>query len=204
MCLRSRLRRLRLLTALCVTLSCVATIAAAQEAAKPRFTDRLLHLEGRLGFGTLVGSVGLTAGVNAVDWLEVGAGAQLPIAGLVVAGYARFRPLYWTTSARRLHALTIELGYSTGPSNVLGPFVFGHAEYDSRAGYLHEASTDRAHFAQLELGWETRSARDFALRFAGGVAMAVRGDWRCEGAEGYKVTCPDPIAIPTFTVGLGF
>jgi hypothetical protein len=196
-------RRLPLLAALCVELTCVATIAEAQEAAKARFTDKPLHLEARLGFGTLVGLVGVTAGVNAVDWLEIGVGAGAPVVPVVVGAYARFRPLYWATSERRLHALTVELGCSTGPSSVWGGFELFQGESDPRFGSLQEASANRADFAQLELGWETRSAGGTTIRFAGGVAVSIHGDWSCEVGDGYDVTCPDPIAIPTFTFGVG-
>jgi hypothetical protein len=177
--------------------------------AGPRFADTVPHLELRVGGGTLVGLIGATVGANVEDWLELGGGAGFGLGGPAGGAYARFRPARLASArGRRLHAVTAEVGYSLSKfawSSEQGN-LFSAMGHDSRR---EERTADLAHFAQYDVGWETRSAGGFSLRVAIGVAIMLNsGNLKCKQMDGGNVVaeanCPSGFALPTLTFGVGF
>src|SRR6185436_17859549 len=98
------------------------------------------------------------------------------LGGLAGGGYARFRPVRGVTSGGRLHALTGEVGYSLSKFRS-SPDLFSAMGHDSR---YEERTAELAHFAQLDMGWETRSTSGFTLRIAIGLAFMLNpGSMKC-------------------------
>ncbi|HYQ29338.1 MAG TPA: hypothetical protein VER04_19040 [Polyangiaceae bacterium] len=164
------------------------------------FGARPFMLELRTGVATIVGLFGASASFDPWSRLCVGAGFGANSSGMQVAGFARLRPLvfigrHWA----RLHAVGLELGYSTGP----------YSDYHPDLGTDHsgEPSTtfsyDRVHWLQPQITYETRSSGGLNLLVGVGVAIpfAAQGyhcldEKLCSGSELF--------VLPTFTVGLGW
>jgi hypothetical protein len=117
-----------------------------------------------------------------------------------VAAFARLRPLVFMGRRwARLHAVGLELGYSTGPYSDYNP--------DLGAGHTGDPSTtysyDRVHWFQPQITYETRSYRGFNLLAGIGVEipLATQGYHCFDG----KLCAENKLGVlPTFTLGLGW
>jgi hypothetical protein len=170
----------------------LARLVRTEKTPMLRFGQTPLHAEARFGFGTLVGFAGGTLGYNLHDRLEVGAGAGWASGGLALAAYARGRPIRGMGRGS-LHALTVELGYSTSAYDEFEPFA------------ERQVLSDRAHWFQFDLGWETQAPGGFSFRLAAGLATLLNpSGLYCENGEGEREECsPGARCLPTFTIGLG-
>jgi hypothetical protein len=157
----------------------------------------LLELRG--GVSTIVGLVGVTASFDPFSRLTLGAGFGANTSGMQFAGFARVRPLIVTAGrSARLHAVGVELGYSTGP------FRDYIAATGTGADSTHSTySYDRVQWLQPQITYETRSYRGFNLLAGVGVEIPLK--W-----QGYQ--CIDPWrcgsnhigTLPTITFGVGW
>jgi len=162
------------------------------------FAARPVMLELRAGISTIVGLLGATASFDPWSRLALGAGIGANTSGVQLAGFARVRPLVFKAKRRlRLHAVGIELAYSTGPfQDALPPSGLG--EHTPSAAY------DRVHWLQPQITYETRSYHGFNLLAGLGVEIPL-------ASRGYH--CLDPSScdshhhistMPTITVGFGW
>jgi len=164
------------------------------------FAARPIMLELRTGVATVVGLFGATASFDPWSRLCLGAGLGANSSGAQLAAFGRVRPLVFMGKRwARLHAVGLELGYSTGP--------FSNAFIDSRAdpsgGSGPTYSYDRVHWLQPQITYETRSYRGFNLLAGIGVEipLATQG-YHCLKEE---LCAENEIGVlPTFTVGLGW
>ncbi len=154
-------------------------------------------LELRAGIATIVGLIGVTASFDPWSRLSLGVGMGANTSGMQLAGFARVRPLVFMAKRwARLHAVGIELGYSTGPFQYSLP-PSGLGENVPIADY------DRVHWLQPQLTYETRSYRGLNLLAGVGVEIPL-------ASSGYQ--CRDEKScgsnhlgtLPTVTVGLGW
>ena len=153
----------------------------------------------RSGIATVVGLFGATVSFDPISRLSLGAGFGANTSGVQLAAFARVRPLVFTGRRwARLHAVGLELGYSTGPfRDYLAPAGDGPDESLSTYSY------DRVHWLQPQITYETRSYRGFNLLGGVGVEIPI-------ARRGY--TCLDPMrcneqplgVLPTITVGVGW
>jgi len=163
------------------------------------FAARPFMLELRGGVSTIVGLLGATASFDPWSRLCLGAGLGGNTSGLQVAAFARLRPLIFMGKRwARLHAVGLELGYSTGPYSDQ-TFTSGAGHSDSSASY----SYDRVHWLQPQITYETRSYRGFNLLAGAGAAFPL---W----SKGYQCLAPSRCdsnqigPLFTVTVGLGW
>jgi hypothetical protein len=105
---------------------------------------------------------------------------------MVVGAHLRVRPMVrMAVRSRRLHAVSVEIAYSGGPFH-----------YESRP--IHSSTTtfvdtDWAHWAQFDVGWETRAESGFSLRVAPGVAGALnKADQVCSSQDFPVSGPPEP------------
>jgi hypothetical protein len=163
------------------------------------FAARPVLLELRGGLGTIVGFGGATVSFDPWSRLAIGAGLGASTSGLQLAAFLRVRPLVFIRQRRaRLHALGLEIGYSTGPfRDFLAPAGDGlRPAYDSY-------SWDRVHWIEPQLTYETRSYRGFNVLCGLGAEIPI-------ATQGYH--CTDPAlcparriaVLPTVTVGIGW
>jgi hypothetical protein len=161
------------------------------------FAARPLLTEARLGMATLVGGAGATASFDPWSRLAFGAGFGANEAGLQLAGFARFRPLVAISGrSARLHALTLELAYSTGPYDNSMLSVDGSGLTEPTWSY------DRAGWLQPEVAYETRSFGGFNLRVGTGFAILLHDT----GGECISAPCDvqRPSVLPSVSVALGY
>ena len=162
------------------------------------FAARPVTLELRGGVGTVVGLVGVTVSFDPWSRLALGVGLGANTSGFQLAGFVRVRPLVFLQRRHeRLHALGLEVGYSTGPFR---DFSLGLADGQSPNGSY---SWDRVHWIQPQITYETRSYRGFNLLVGVGAAIPIaeRG-YRCLDVS---LCSPSHIsAQPTVTVGVGW
>lgn len=140
-------------------------------------SSRYLRARSHLGYATPVGEVGLTADYSfAPEWalgagLGIGSGLNGP--SPQVAAIARLRPWHGFQDA-----FVTNLSYSTG----------GYEFFDLKLpmgggvpGDPHDTTgADRAHWIQLDVGWERRAAGGFSIRLTTGFAVMLNpGDLRC-------------------------
>ncbi|HYQ04638.1 MAG TPA: hypothetical protein VER96_38455 [Polyangiaceae bacterium] len=162
------------------------------------FALRPVMFELRTGGATIVGLFGATASFDPWSRLSLGGGFGVNSAGVQVAGFARLRPLVFMGHRRaRLHAVGVELGYSTGAyQDYTLDSLYGIGSYLT---YRY----DRVHWLQPQLTYETRSYRGFNVLGGVGVALPV-------AKQGYH--CLDQSycgqthisVLPTFTLGVGW
>jgi len=161
-----------------------------------RFAALPCLLEGRGGIGTIVGLVGFTAAVD-LGRIVLGGGAGISGGGPQMGAYARVRPLVFMRHASlRLHALGVEVGYSTGGAT---RFV-GLTE-----GPTANAHWNWVHWIQPQLSYETRTWNGFSLLAGIGVAVPVaRSGYHCL-SEPSATPCSHALsAMPTLTGALGY
>lgn len=164
------------------------------------FAARPFMLELRTGVATIVGWFGATGSFDPWSRLSLGAGLGANTSGLQVAAFARVRPLVFTAKRRaRLHAVGLELGYSTGPFSDVPLDLGADHTGSSHASY----SYDRVHWLQPQITYETRSYHGFNVLAGVGVEVPL-------ATQGYhcldeKLCAENKIGVlPTFTVGLGW
>jgi hypothetical protein len=174
----------------------------------PHFDDRRWQAEIRFGGGTTVGLLGLVGEVNLLDRMALGAGLGFNELGAALGAHARWRALVFR-GRQSLHALTIELAYSqtryAGQPGLVPSMCDGSPDDPQSSCFDPPVVPVRAHWAQLEFGWEARLPSAFTLRVAtGGAWLLHRIDWRCEfeNAEAPCRSDPDP-AVPVVTLALG-
>jgi hypothetical protein len=163
------------------------------------FDDQLLHFEVRFGFGTLVGLAGAVSALELHDRLTVGGGMGVTTGGLAFGAFARVRPIAGARRSGRLHALTIECGYSLSQLRMPAPssWLTSWPERHSAIG------SDLAQFLQFEVGWETKASSGFNLRLGLGIAGLLNpSSFRCEVVGSEPRSCGN-LTVPTFTVGVG-
>jgi hypothetical protein len=162
-----------------------------------RFALRPYLLEGRIGAGNVVGLVGVTAAVDLLGRVVVGAGAGLNVQGLQLGAYVRGRPaVFLNSTGYRLHAVALELGYCAGPYSPWAVLV-GDAVTPSGIDRW-----DWAHWIQPSVGWETRSWNGVNAVVAVGYAFPVHSSgYRCVGDYPCRA---DLFAIPTISASLGY
>ena len=97
----------------------------------------------------------------------------------------------------RLHAVGLELGYSTGPFSDQTPDLGGHG--DPHVTY----SYDRVHWFQPQLTYETRSYRGFNLLAGIGVEIPLATHGYHSLDEAHRSESAIGV-LPTFTVGVGW
>ena len=164
------------------------------------FAARPFMLELRIGVATIVGMFGATASFDPWSHLCLGVGLGANSSGLQVATFARLRPLVFRGRRwARLHAIGLELGYSTGPYSDYKPELGADHTGDPRTTY----SYDRVHWLQPQVTYETRSYRGFNLLAGVGVEIPL-------STQGYhcleeRLCAANKLGVlPTFTVGLGW
>jgi hypothetical protein len=165
-----------------------------------RFRARPMLFEVRTGFATVVGLAGATLSYDVLNRLALGVGFGANTSGLQVAAFARVRPLVFVSKRwTRLHAIGLELAYSTGPFR----------DYTAPAGEPHGAlfgatsSWDRVSWVQPQLTYETRSYRGFNLLAGVGAEIPVQhSGYHCID----RLQCsPNKLtALPTISIGLGW
>jgi hypothetical protein len=170
---------------------------AAEVEREGRFAARPLLTEARVGMATLVGGAGVTMSYDPWSRLAFGAGFGTNRAGLQLAAYARFRPVVGlNTRTARLHALTVELGYSTGPHENSFFSVDGSGSTEPTWRY------ERAGWLQPEIAYETRSFGGFNLRIGAGLAILLHHtDAECidDSCDVQKLS-----VIPSVGLALGY
>jgi len=157
-------------------------------------------LELRTGVATIVGLFGATVSFDPWSRLSLGAGLGANTSGMQVAAFARVRPLVFMGKRwARLHAVGLELGYSSGPfkddSLDLG------ADHSGSSGPTY--AYDRVHWLQPQISYETRSYRGFNLLAGIGVEIPLaRQGYHCLN----ETLCSERKlgVLPTFTIGLGW
>lgn len=165
-------------------------------------------LETHLGLGTPVGALGTVIEYSPAPAVGIGVGAGIgsgPDNGSGVKGALalRLRP------ARGAHnALVVGAAYS------VGGYESGWFEPDTPVDYGRPPprpiySTQWAHFAQLELGWERRAESGFLLRLSLGFAWLLNvRDLQCrQGGHDCAASALGTGAqgtLPTLDVTLGF
>ena len=170
---------------------------------KPKFTDHPFLIQGRTGFDTLVGIIGMTASVDVENHLAIGVGFGTNLSGRQLAAFGRVRPFVWTSPAgRTLIALAFEVSYSSGPGR--GPDLNLQMEDIGPSGTLY---WHRIEWLQAEAAFELRVRSGFSLTAGMGAAKAMRyvgayctgdPDW-CAANSGWRYE-----TLPTFTIGLGY
>src|SRR3954468_16428474 len=134
------------------------------------FAARPFMLELRTGVSTIVGLFGVTASYDPWSRLCLGAGLGANTSGMQVAAVARLRPLVFVGKRwARLHAVGVELGYSTGPFSDYHPDL----GTDHTGSPTTTYSYDRVHWLQPQIAYETRSYRGFNLLAGIGVAIPL-------------------------------
>jgi len=173
---------------------------ARRTARERSFAARPFMLELRTGVATIVGMFGATASFDPWSRLCLGVGLGVNTSGLQVAAFARLRPLVFTGRRwARLHAIGLELGYSTGPYSDYKPELGADHTGDPRTTY----SYDRVHWLQPQITYETRSYRGFNVLVGVGVEIPL-------ATQGYhcvdeRLCAENKLGVlPTFTVGLGW
>jgi hypothetical protein len=154
-------------------------------------------LELRGGAATVVGLVGATVSFDPWSRLTLGGGLGASPAGVQLGAFARVRPLVFMGRRwARLHAIGLELGYSTGPfKDFILPVDGGSA--------ASTYSWDNVQWLQPQLTYETRSYRGFNLLVGAGVAIPVaKHGFHCLD----EMQCrSSPIGVlPTVTVGVAW
>jgi hypothetical protein len=161
-----------------------------------RFAARPVVMEARFGTGTLVGVMGVTASYNPWSFLGLGVGAGLDTGGGQLAAMISIRPVTFVSQRwARLHAIGIELGYSTGPYN---DWELGG---DGGSGATYR--WDHVHWAQPLLFYQTQSYRGFNLLAGVGAAIPfAKSGYHCIDTE----LCGGPHINGAFTAtaGLGY
>jgi len=174
--------------------------AALQTARERSFAARPFMLELRTGVATIVGLFGATASFDPWSRLCLGVGLGANTSGMQVAAFARLRPLVLVGRRwARLHAVGLELAYSSGP----------HSDYSPELGADHTGgprttySYDHVHWLQPQITYETRSYRGFNVLAGVGVEIPL-------ATQGYhcldeRLCAENKLGVlPTFTVGLGW
>jgi hypothetical protein len=176
----------------------------ARPARGSAWRERPTSIEAHLGLGTPVGGLGVSADYSLVPEIALGAGAGIGSgfdvpSTLHTAALARLRPVYGVRNA-----FVANLAYSTGgyqePRLDLG---MGHSSATRRYG------AERAHWFQLDLGWERRAESGFLLRISTGFARLLNpDDLRCViRDEGTEMPCAvrsdEPTTIWTLDFALG-
>ncbi len=156
-------------------------------------------VELRGGFGTIVGLFGATMSFDPISRLSLGVGFGANTSGAQFAAFARVRPLVFTGKRwARLHAVGLELGYSTGPfRDFIAPAGDGPDESLSTFSY------DRVQWLQPQVTYETRSYRGFNVLGGLGVEIPIaRRGYECLDAT--RCGSNHLTALPTVTVGIGW
>lgn len=157
-----------------------------------RFAARPFLFQLRLGSGTIVGPVGVTAGYSPWTFVSFGAGVGGNAQGPQLAAFAAVRPLSFVGRRRALlQGVGIELGYSTGA-------------YDDRfVTPSSAASWKHVHWLEPLAFYELRTLGGFDVLAGVGVAAPL-------AASGYHCDNPmycsasEPSTIVNLTVGIGF
>ena len=159
-----------------------------------RFAARPLVLEARLGTGTIVGAIGVTASYSPWSFLSFGAGAGANLAGGQFAGFVAVRPITFLSKRwSRLHAIGVELGYSTGPFT------------DSIGESYYAYSWDRVHWFQPLLFYQTQSYRGVNLLAGIGAAIPfAETGYHCHDVVACGGSGPSIHGLTTVTAGLGY
>jgi hypothetical protein len=175
----------------------------------PHFDDRPWQAEIRFGAGTTVGLLGLVGELNLLDRMALGAGLGFNELGAAFGAHARFRPLVFRGS-RSLHALTLELAYSQtryrGEPGFVPSICEGNPDDPESSCFDPPVVPVRAHWGQIEFGWEARFPSGFTLRVATGGAWLLHGvEWRCEfeNAEAPCRSDPGP-SVPVLALAVGY
>lgn len=184
---------------------------ASGEIPRSRFTDRAIQLEGRVGYGTTVGLLGVVGEYNLFDRLALGGGVGLNDLGPVWGIHARLRPIVMTAQGgRRLHAITLESaisqGHYAGSEVRLMPTMRDCSSHDT-SGCRTYVSSEFVSWLQFDIGWEMRAPSGFSLRVSYGFATRLNSpNWQCT-VLGETSRCGDETiakTIPTLTVALGY
>ncbi len=184
---------------------------AGDAAPRSRFTERAMLLEGRVGYGTTVGFLGVVGEYSLFDRLALGGGVGLNDLGPVWGIHARLRPIVMTAqSGRRLHAITLESaisqGHYAGSEVRLMPTMRDCSIHDT-SGCRTQVSSEFVSWLQFDIGWEMRAPSGFSLRVSYGFATRLNSpNWQCT-VLGVTSSCGDETVartIPTLTVALGY
>jgi hypothetical protein len=157
-----------------------------------RFAARPFLLQLRLGSGTIVGPLGITASFTPWSFLSFGAGVGGNSEGPQLGAFAAVRPLSFVSHRHGLlQGVGVELGYSTGA-------------YDDRFVVpSSDAAWDRVHWLEPLAFYELRTLGGFDLLAGMGVAVPL-------GSSGYRCSdeahcsSSEPSTIVNFSVGVGF
>jgi hypothetical protein len=165
------------------------------------FAARPYLLEARGGFFGIVGLVGITVGADLAGRLLLGGGFGVSAGGFQMAAYMRGRPLVFKgRSTMRLHALGIEVGYSTGGYTAYN--VVGSLMGDGAERVVH---WDWVHWVQPQITYETRTWKGFSLLVGGGLAIPVaRSGYHCRVDTAWNPCGRALSTLPSVTVALGY
>jgi hypothetical protein len=177
----------------------VAESPASTSSPASTFDVRRLALEGHLGIGTPVGSLGAVLEYAPLPFLGLGAGLGVgsgPSSGNHFHGavVARFRPARGPKDA-----LVIGLGYSFGGYQRFHLNIDGDPSNDA-------LQADWAHWAQADIGWERRTPKGFLIRLSmGGAALLNPASLRCDDAA-FSSSCRSASSegLFTFDLALGY
>jgi len=169
------------------------------------FSDHTIQLQAVVGFGTIVGLAGATAGVNLGERINVGGGMGANLVGLQLAGYLRLRPLVWQIQSAPDHvgALAIELAYVRGPSRGV---LFGGGFQGEQPDYVWKL----VQWAQFGVFYEKMISTRFVTLIGGSLAFPI-GSSECSGtaSDGSHIACestnrPKPLIGFTYAIGPAF
>jgi len=180
----------------------------------PRFVDRPFALQGILGFGSDVGLVGVKGQYTLVDALALGGGVGMNASGyLQLAASANFRPITWSDT-RSVNALSIMTSYSTGEYDAFDVSSVLALGMDHSGNTERHYKVDRAHWLQVDAGFEHQLASGFSLRSAIGAAyllnpgsaycQATRSPYEALPCEGDIDGTPPDDLLFTMTLALGY
>jgi hypothetical protein len=164
------------------------------------FTDAPFTVQGRVGFGTIVGLLGIAASYDVANRIALGAGIGANPSGPQLAGFVRLRPFTWENRRTgTLRSLALDVGFSTGPysNGVVKTLLPG---LDAPA----PTRWDRINWVQWEIVYEVKAVDGFSFMLGAGQAWPVSYNGRtCPAA-------PDPCSekvtlsfLPSGSLGIG-
>lgn len=157
-----------------------------------RFAARPFVLQLRLGSGTIVGPLGITAAFCPSTFFAFGAGVGGNSQGPQLGAFVAARPLSFVSRRHGLlQGVGIELGYSTGA-------------YDDRfIAPSSAAAWEHVHWLEPLAFYELRTLAGFDLLAGVGVAVPFAASgYHCDDAA--HCGSSEPTAIVNFSVGVGF
>jgi hypothetical protein len=157
-----------------------------------RFVDKPFALQGILGFGSDVGLVGMKGQYTVLDALALGGGVGINASGHPqLAAFANFRPITWSNK-KSVNALSLMGGYSTGKYE-----AYDISDFSFMSSMSHSSEpepryvVDRAHWLQVDVGFERQFARGFSFRSAIGAAYLLnQGSAYCRNSRSPHETLP--------------